>query len=163
MTYPMLREAIDTLLGEIYEGPADPKQTWVASNVPDSGVLGTIQSLSAEQARSRPPGLAHGVAEHVAHLLFSIDVGLRYARGEPQTPDWSASWRLPEPFDDAAWLGLQRSLREAHLRMRMWVHADERFETQEAFNGFIASVAHASYHLGCIRQLTALVAPRRDA
>ena len=35
------------LLFELIDGPADPKQTWVVSNEPASGILGTLYSGAA--------------------------------------------------------------------------------------------------------------------
>ena len=42
------------LLDESLIGPADPKHTWVVSNEPASGMVGTLDGLSAEQASRAP-------------------------------------------------------------------------------------------------------------
>lgn len=152
----LIRDAIETLLQETYEGPPDPKTTWIASNVADSGILSTVKHLTPEQAWAKPHGLKHSVAEHLAHLNFSIDVAMKYARGEEPGADWTESWDVGDIPDEARWHAMQRQLRESHLRMRMWVHADEPFEKKEALTGFLACVAHAAYHLGQIRQAAEL-------
>lgn len=156
MSKAIIREALDMLLQEAYDGPPDHHRTWFVSTTPDSSLLGTTRHLTAEQAWLRPHGVAHSVAEHVAHLIVSIDVAMKYANGEKPEVDWEQSWECGTA-DDGRWHTMQRTLREHHLRMRMMVHAGEPFEGKEALAGFIASVAHAAYHLGAIRQLAAII------
>src|SRR5207244_862003 len=62
------------LLFELIDGPADPKATWIVSNEPACGILGTLRRFSAEQA-SRAPALGHKTpAAHAAHLLFALEL-----------------------------------------------------------------------------------------
>ena len=48
------------LLSEAFEGPRDPRSTWFVSNAPDSGIFGTLASLSPQDASRRraPDGAA---------------------------------------------------------------------------------------------------------
>jgi hypothetical protein len=161
MSVQLFRESIDRLLQEAYEGPTPDLWTWFASQEPESGVLGTIRHLTAEQAWAKPPGVSHSVAQHVAHLIYSIDFAMKFARGEQPKADWPSSWRVG-PIEEQSWQSMQRSLREAHLRMRMWVHTDEPFDQKDSVTGFIASIAHAAYHLGAIRVTAALVKHHQD-
>jgi hypothetical protein len=164
-THSPLRESIDMLLQEAYDGPPDPKSTWFVNNHSDGGVLGTVRHLTTAQAWHRPDGLAHSVAEHVAHILFSLNHVSRCASSHARPDaDWDKSWDVGEP-DDAHWLSLQRQLRESHLRLRMWVHADETFETKESIALLVGAIAHTAYHLGAIRQVATLAiqqAPNGD-
>lgn len=156
----LARESIDLLLQEAYDGPPDPDATWFTTNAPETGVLGTIRHINAEQAAEKLPGVSHSIAQHVAHLIFSIDHALKHAKGERSTPEWDSSWVVSEPLDEHTWHGMQRALRESHLRMRMWVHNEEPFQDKAAVTSFIGSVAHAAYHLGAIRQLIAIIRAR---
>jgi hypothetical protein len=123
-----------------------------------SGMLGTIRHLNAEQAWHRPAGLSHSVAEHVAHILFSLNHASRCAAtGEEADCDWCRSWDCGPP-DEGHWQTMQRQLRESHLRLRMWVHADETFHTKESIARLVGAIAHAAYHLGAIRQVATLAA-----
>lgn len=165
MTHATLREAIDLLLQEAYDGPPNPDTTLFVNNHPDAGVLGTVKHLNAEQAWYRPDGLSHSVAEHLTHMLFALNHASQCAAADQDLEaDWEESWSAGEP-DEAHWQTLQRQLREAHLRMRMWVHADETFATKQNIARLLAAIAHAAYHLGAIRQVAALAvreAPAAD-
>ena len=161
MTSAMLRDSIDLLLQEAYDGPAEPRETWFVNDAPGSGVLGTVRHLTASQAWYRPEGLSHSVAEHLHHILFSLNHAARCAATGTEIPaDWDHSFDCG-PQDEAHWQTMQRQLRESHLRLRMWVHADETFESTECITRLLATIAHAAYHLGAIRQVAALAV--RDA
>lgn len=155
MTHQNIRNALEMLLNEVFGGPANTSDTWIVTNEPNSGILGTIHSLHVDEAKYVPEGLTHSVAEHVAHLHFSIDHALAHAKGETPSGDWKSSWNAGD-FDECAWQRMQRSLREAQLRLRLHVHDLQNFDHFERTCGFIASLGHAAYHLGCIRQLAAL-------
>ncbi len=156
MVHSTMRNTLETLLNELYEGPANPNKTWVVSSQPGSGILGTLRGISAEQAKLVPQGLSHSIAEHIAHLHYSIDHALAAIRGDTPISDWKSSWNAGD-FDECAWQRMQRNLREAQLRLRMDIHDRQNFEHFEMTAGFIAAVAHAAYHLGCVRQLAAIV------
>lgn len=157
-THAPLRESIDLLLQEAYDGPPDPNSTWFVSNSPDGGVLGTVRHLTTAQAWHVPKGLTHSVAEHVAHILFSLNhISRCAAANENLQTDWDKSWDAGHA-DDAHWQSLQRQLRESHLRLRMWVHADETFSTKESIARLVGAIAHTAYHLGAIRQVATLAA-----
>jgi hypothetical protein len=161
MQQSTIRNTLETLLAEIFEGPANPNQTWIVSSEPDSGLLGTLRSISAEQAKYVPEGLKHSIAEHVAHLHFSIDQTIAKLRGDHPSADWRSSWNAGD-FDDCAWQHMQRSLRESQLRLRMDVHNRPDFEHFEQTCDSIASLAHVAYHLGCVRQIAAMLKASGD-
>ena len=163
MTHAPLRDSIDMLLQEAYDGPPDPHSTWFVNNDADAGVLGTVRHLTAHQAWFTPDGLAHSVAEHVAHILFSLNHVSKCAScGHRLDADWDQSWSVGT-VDQAHWQSLQRQLRESHLRMRMWVHADETFSTKESIALLVGAIAHTAYHLGAIRQIAALAVRQTPA
>jgi hypothetical protein len=151
-----MRNTLETLLAELFEGPHNPNQTWIVSNERESGILGTLRRIPAEQAKIVPDGLKHSIAEHVAHLHFSLDMAIARLRGDTPSADWKSSWNAGD-FDDCAWQHMQRSLRESQLRLRMDVHDRHNFEHFEWTCGAIAALAHAAYHLAAIRQIAAIL------
>lgn len=155
MNDTLLRDAIDLLLQEAFDGPPDPDTTWFVSNAPESGVLGTVRHLTVAQAWHKPKGLSHSAAEHVAHILYSLNHAMRDASDDESDADWERSFDAGRP-SEANWASLQRHLRESHLRVRMWVHAEATFATKESVARVIGAIAHGAYHLGAIRQVAAI-------
>ena len=77
------RESLLELLSEAYTGP-NHAYTWLIGNEPGSGLLGTLQKLSAEEAsRAGPSGKA--VAAHTRHLRWSLAHANAFARSETPT------------------------------------------------------------------------------
>jgi hypothetical protein len=87
-------EAITTLLEEVHVGPPDPHATWITSNRPGSGFLGTLDAMSAETASTPPGPGANTIAAHAGHLLFALSLALRAMHGENPygSVKWSESW-----------------------------------------------------------------------
>ena len=156
MPISTLRNSLETLLADLFEGPQNPNQTWIVSSEPDSGVLGTLRGLHADQAKMIPDGLKHSIAEHVAHLHFALDQAIVQLRGDTPSNDWKSSWNAGE-FDECAWQHMQRSLRESQLRLRVDIHDRQSFDHFQDTCSLIAALAHAAYHLGCIRQLAGII------
>jgi hypothetical protein len=139
------------LLFELIDGPADPKLTWIVSNEPNSGVLGTLERFTAEQA-SRAPALGRKTAAaHAAHLLFSLELAIQRLRGENPDADWDGSWE-PSTVSPADWDRLRQQIREASATLRRTIENGTEWEPL-AFKGIVATVGHTAYHLGALRQL----------
>jgi hypothetical protein len=152
----MLQEAVSAVLDEILLGPANPSGTWVVSNRPDSGLLGTLRALSAAEARRTGPS-GTSAAHHAAHLNFALDLANRTLRGENAYAgaDWAGSWRLGA-LDAAAWSALLGDL-ERHGRLLLSaLEGAVAWEDPVIVTGSIALGAHSAYHLGAIRQLAML-------
>ena len=156
-----LRRTIATLLRELVDGP--PGRDAYILNAGDRGLIGSLDTLTAEQASARTPGHASTVAAHVDHVRYGLELFNRWARGERNPwhdADWSASWQR-ETVTPEQWTALRGALRaEAHG----WMEAAtvERPLDDVALNGVVASVAHLAYHLGAIRQLAPLAAGPRE-
>jgi hypothetical protein len=152
----MLQEAVSALLDEILLGPADPSQTWVVSNRPGSGVVGTLRALSAAEARRSGPG-GTSAAHHAAHLRFALDLAYRAFRGENSYAgaDWAGSWRLGA-IDAKTWSALLGDLERQGRLLLDAIRAGVAWEDPVIATGSIALVAHSAYHLGAIRQLAML-------
>jgi hypothetical protein len=140
------------LLFELIDGPADPQLTWIVSNEPASGILGTLRRFSAEQA-SRAPALGHNTpAAHAAHLLFALELATQRLLGQNPAADWDASWE-PSTVNADDWTRLLDQIREASTRLRQTIEARTTEWEPLAFKGIIATVGHTAYHLGALRQL----------
>ena len=150
MDQPEINVPAAELLFELIDGPADPKQTWVVSVEPNSGVLGTLALFTAEQA-SRPPALGRKTpAAHASHLLFSLELATQRLRGENPEADWDGSWE-PSVVDVEDWDQLRQQIRDASAVLRKTIEDGAGWEPL-AFKGIVATVAHTAYHLSALRQ-----------
>jgi hypothetical protein len=154
-----LREAFTAVLEEIHVGPPNPKTTWIATNAPDSGILGTLESIPADLA-SRPPGRGlTTIAAHAAHLLFALDLACRSMRGEDaySGADWAADWKRSS-VDEESWAKIKTGLRRAHTELLSALGADPPWGDASFLKGAIALIGHGAYHLGAIRQIRRFLA-----
>ena len=145
-----VRASLD-LLDESLTGPADPHRTWVVSSEPASGLLGTLDALSAEDASRPPVPGARTIAAHAQHELFALDLARHRLEGENPAADWDASWgtgTVTEPM----WANLRAELRRAGTELRQTVESKRTWSDVET-QGLIATLAHLTYHLGAVRQI----------
>jgi hypothetical protein len=143
--------AVLPILSEAFAGPADPRSTHFVNNQPDCGVFGTLDALTAEEA-STPveDGRATAVAQ-AEHLRYSLDHSVRWLRGEHPRADWPGSWAVRQ-VDDDAWTELRSALRRAYEEFVVVIH--QLPMDAELLEGVVATVAHAAYHLGALRQIS---------
>lgn len=150
----IFQRALAKLLVEILDGP--PSDEAYLLNPGDPGLLRQLESLDAQSASSRPPGIKATIAAHVDHVLYGLTLLNRWAAGEENpfaTADYEASWRR-SAVTDQEWRTLCRQLREqAQLWQRAVTDRSHWDETSAA--GALASAAHSAYHLGAIRQILA--------
>jgi hypothetical protein len=104
-----------------------------------------------------PPIGRNPVAGHAHHLATALEALARVMKGQPWEIDWEASWKFPEPLDEATWSALRERLRAAYADARAGIAATEFKE--EFFLPLAATLAHSAYHLGAIRQIAADVLP----
>ena len=146
------------MLREAYEGGRPGEGTgFVESTKADgsrnSGVFATLDGLTAEQA-TRPTALGTSVAAHAAHVAYHLEVTLRWVNGDRGPFDWQGSFE-PRAVDEAAWIAARARVRAAYEALA--AYAAGRPEWNEDVAGSLAaSVAHAAYHLGAIRQVAKL-------
>lgn len=149
----VLMHSVIELLTEAYEGPPDPSVTWFIDNEPESGILGQLAGVSAEEA-SQPIGgrLEPGstIASHTEHLRWNLAMMNAVIRGEP-FGSWEESWRILEA-DSTAWDRLRSDLRGELNQLLQALKTQT--ELQEGYlSGLLALLPHAAYHLGTIRQM----------
>jgi hypothetical protein len=141
------------MLREAFEGPPGP-WTYFSDPGPGTGLMGTISPLSvAEVSKEGGPGQT-SIAGHVHHVAASLALATREVRGERTSRDRSQSWTV-SAVDEAAWTALQLQLRRAYEGMVAVVrsHADWG---EDDLGAVIGAIAHATYHLGAIRQRLAV-------
>lgn len=149
-----LMQALVELLTEAYAGPPDPRRSWFIENAPDSGVLGLLAQVSAEQASSsvdgsgRPGSTIAANAEHLRWSLFNANAGLR---GQPFPHDWNESWAVTR-VDAAQWDELRRALR-AEFESLCAGFRQQPVLPDEYVVGVLALIPHAAFHLGLMRQM----------
>ncbi|HEV3050649.1 MAG TPA: hypothetical protein VGX50_10085 [Longimicrobium sp.] len=142
--------AVLPILSEAFAGPADPRSTHFVNNEPDCGLFGTLEALTAEEASTPLEDGRATAAAQAEHLRFSLDVSTRWLRGERENADWPASWAV-QRVDEDAWTELRIALRRAYEDFVVVIHQVPM--NAELLEGMVASVAHAAYHLGALRQI----------
>jgi hypothetical protein len=148
-----------TLMDEAYEGPADPRMTWFADNEKDSGLLGTLERLSATEA-SRPfrDGERASAATHAGHIRFALNLANRALRGENahENAAWKDSWRS-SAVDDDAWKALLAGLHAEYAGIREAIAQGLPWANDMNMTGLFGQLAHGAWHLGAIRQGLGLI------
>jgi MoxR-like ATPase len=142
--------AVLPVLSEAFAGPADPRSTHFVNNLPDCGLFGTLDGLTAEQASTPVEESGSTAAAQAEHLRFSLDVSVRWMRGEREKADWARSWDVRE-VDDDAWTELREQLRRTYDAFVVMVHQQPM--DADLLEGLVAAVAHSAYHLGALRQI----------
>ena len=82
-----LRDACLTLMREAYPG-GDPNHCWFTWGGPESGVLGTMAELSAEEASTPIRNSGPTVAAIAGHIRFLLQYGNVMFRGEKPAMNW---------------------------------------------------------------------------
>ena len=154
----VVTQSIAQLYTEAYEGAQDPSSTWFTDNLPDAGVLGTLESLSAAQASQSigdPDLQGSTIAAHTEHLRWSLALANALARGEQSESPWEESW-LVRTVNPEEWDRLRLALRSEYRALLQAIQAQSDLPAELVTPG-IAIVAHAAYHLGAIRRMVSVV------
>ncbi|MBW3571549.1 MAG: DinB family protein [Gemmatimonadetes bacterium] len=151
--------AVLPILSEAFAGPADPRSTHFVDNQADCGLFGTLDALTAGQASTPVQEGGSTAAAQAEHVRFSLDVSTRWMRGEREKADWASSWEVRE-VDDDAWTALRQQLHGAYDAFVVMVHQQPM--DAELLDGLVATVAHAAYHLGALRQIARHAAARAE-
>ena len=151
LTTKTLTKIIAELFSEAYTGPNHP-YTWFISSGPDSGILGTLQSVGAEDASRRQPS-GSTIAAHTEHLRWSLAVANAYTRGETPALNWAESWTV-QTVDADAWDKLRADLKREYEALYLAIQNQQDVSDEQMLTVMLAFTPHAAYHLGAIRQLT---------
>jgi hypothetical protein len=151
-TNPVIKSMI-ILFSEAYAGPADPSSSWFIDNEPDSGILGLIAGVTADEAswsaNRNQPGTT--IAAHVEHLRWDLMNANGALQGKPYQGNWSESWNTLEANRDA-WDHLRSDLKKEFELLRENIQKQNEL-TGDYLTDVMALLPHAAYHLGTIRQL----------
>jgi hypothetical protein len=153
MSAERFAETLPALFRELALGSPDAKARTYVLNQGDSGLLASLERLSAAAASATHAG-APSIAAHVDHLRYGLSLLNRWADGlSPPWPemDWTASWRRTV-VSETEWRTLRDELRREATR---WVGAlaTPREVSATEAGWMTGSVAHLAYHMGAIRQI----------
>ena len=146
----LFRSVLLELFTEAYTGPNGP-QGWFIDNRPGSGLFGTFNGVSAEDASRESPS-GSSIAAHAEHLRWSLALTNAYVRGENPTPSWAESWTL-KTVDTRSWDELRADLRREYEEVLAALGRQQDFSDPQMLTGIMALTPHAAYHLGAVRQL----------
>ncbi len=135
------------ILREGFEGPPE-KWSYFVDGGPDAGYLGTLGKLTSVEV-SRPIG-GSTIAAHVHHMIFSLEAGSAWIRGDHSPRNWSESWKIAT-VDDREWPELCARIQAGYMDLRKAIESHGRTD-EDSIGGAIGALAHAAYHLGAIRQ-----------
>jgi hypothetical protein len=149
------RKVLLELFSEAYDGPSKG-YTWFIDNAPKSGMLGTLEDISSEEASRTFIENGVSIAAHTEHVRWSLALSNAYMRGEqPQSP-WSESW-LVKTVSANEWNTLRSNLRSEYETLRGGIEKQQDFSDEQILTGAFAFVGHAAYHLASIRQMKKLL------
>jgi len=150
-----MNEVIIEFLSEAYVGPSHP-YTWFINNDPESGILGTIKKLKAEEAST--PIIDNGttIVAHIEHLRWSLNKTNSLLNGEDPTMNWSESWRVRR-VDSEDWMLLIEQLSGEFNRLVKSLSSGVSLVSDEQLKEALALIPHAAYHLGAIRQMVLII------
>ncbi|WP_078379699.1 hypothetical protein [Sutcliffiella halmapala] len=147
MNNPMLA-AVRTLLKETFEGP-EKNASWYTEAKPGSGLFGTLEKLSAEDASIPVNGTT--IAAQTDHTRYYLWVANSYLNEEEPTKDWKASWKITN-VDEITWAQFNNELKQEYTTLLKKVDSLDSSDELTS-NGLLGAIAHSAYHLGSIRQM----------
>lgn len=147
MNNPMLA-AVRTLLKETFDGP-EKNASWYTEAKPGSGLFGTLDKLSAEDASIPVNGTT--IAAQTDHTRYYLWVANSYLNGEEPNKDWEASWKITN-VDKITWAQFNDELQQAYTTLLKKIDSLDSLDEQ-TLNGLLGVIAHSAYHLGSIRQM----------
>ncbi len=153
MSIDSFARILPTIFRELVAGSPEPGARTYVLNQGDTGLLASLDRLSADAA-SRTHDGGPSIAAHVDHLRYGFSLINRWAGGDPPPwpdMDWTASWRRTTVTDEE-WRALLGDLRREASRWAEALATPREVSDVEA--GWMSgSVAHLAYHFGAIRQI----------
>ncbi|MEC0229947.1 hypothetical protein [Paenibacillus alba] len=147
MDNPML-EAVRTLLKETFDGPEE-NASWYTEAKPGSGLFGTLEKLSAEDASI--PVYGTTIAAQTDHTRYYLWVANYYLNEEEPKKDWDASWKITN-VDKITWTQFNDELQQEYTKLLKKIDLLDSLDEQKS-NCLLGVIAHSAYHLGSIRQM----------
>lgn len=144
----MKNEGILSLLSETFEGPVG-NESWFTESKPGSGLFGTIDSLSAEEASVLVEGVT--IAAHTDHTRYHLWAYNQLLEGKKQDFNWYESWKIGVVTKDE-WEQIKKELHREYMKITDRISKEQNVNSSSA-NILLGTLAHAAYHLGAIRQM----------
>jgi hypothetical protein len=147
-----LGHSFNVLASELLDGPQG--ECYIL-NMGDTGLLRSLDRLSAAAASTRPVSGGAPIAAHVDHVMYGLRLMNRWVGGEAnpwKDADWTLSWKRTS-VTDQEWRALREQFRHEAKRWRDALSKADTDLEGMALTGAIAIVAHLAYHLGAIRQI----------
>jgi len=144
--------ALGRVFAELIDG-TDPEVGGLALNSGDRGLLRSLDRLTAAEASTRANGGAT-IAAHAQHVRYGLSLMNRWAAegGNPfADATWDAAWTISS-VDEAEWREIRTGLADEAHRWLERLRAPREMSDID-YSGVVASIAHAGYHLGAIRQI----------
>ena len=149
-------DAPQTLVFQFRETFEGLTPNWITNGEPDSGIFGTIDPVDDERAFAEPFPGGKSIAQHVAHLAYSLELFLDRMQGNDPPAAWDTSFET----SGLDWPALQARLRSAYdaCVQKMAGHATMPIDQWPPLHiaGVAAMIGHNAYHLGALRQLVKL-------
>jgi hypothetical protein len=138
---------MEELLRETFEGARPGEGTQYLDH--NSGILNTLQGLTAEEASQRH-GTHPSIAAHVRHMAFHLRVSYEWIAGDHSKRDWKGSF-LPQTATPEEWKALIEELQRTRTEFLRTMRSLSPTQLLDEGAG-MGAVAHLAYHLGAIRQ-----------
>lgn len=148
-------EELLQLLKETFEGPAPTGPSAFLNK--GTGLLQTLDAVSAEIASAQSRIEGSTIAAHTEHIRFYVAVHYKLMLGSREPIDWNESWRI-QSVNSAVWNDLRQDLHGVYKTVVTHLRALDRWSEDE-ISLALAIVAHTAYHLGAIRQIVLAVTP----
>ena len=141
---------------ETFEGEVRPNWVWIVTGPAEASVLGSLATVSADDAYTPPAPGRNSIAAHASHLKYTLELTLKRLHGENPSVDWEGSFKVGAP-SPVAWEQLQKELRVAYDGVLAFYNEqrDRPISKWQPIQiaGLVAMTGHNAYHLGAIRQL----------
>ncbi|TSB47741.1 hypothetical protein [Alkalicoccobacillus porphyridii] len=142
-----MKEEIKELLNETFNGP-DGTRSWYTETKKGSGLLGTIEGISAGDASTNLRGTT--IAAHTHHTMYHITVCKNAIKKIDVKSDWGISWKIKDVSEDE-WNEIKKGLEDEYKEFVDLIDQSEL--SSVTLRMILANLAHSAYHLGAIRQL----------
>ncbi|MFB5663820.1 hypothetical protein [Alteribacillus sp. HJP-4] len=144
----MKNEGIKKLLSETFEGNQG-NWSWFTESKPGSGLFGTIDPLSAEEASVPVEGVT--IAAHTDHTRYYLWANNQLLEGKTPDLNWDESWEVGTVAKDE-WDQIKKGLQREYMKMIEHISEDRNLNSA-ATDNLLAALAHSTYHLGAMRQM----------
>jgi len=147
---------LTTFLAETFGVSDSPNAYMLESG--RAGLMGSINAISAATASASLAPSEPTIAAHCGHILYLLQFYDAYEQGQTPAADWEGSWST-RVVDEAAWAALRAALQTTYDRVVARLTPGSPWP-ELRIGAALLLLAHCAYHVGQVRQLVTLTAPR---